>query len=120
MPDETTSATPIAWTAIPPKTPLRCDDGHEIGRVVTVLGSRDEDIFHGLVVEIDGRRRVVQADEVALITEAYVDADLSCDELRALPDDEGAGSFHAGRGGGLLGTRVNEKETFKPDEPGQS
>ena len=49
LPDDT----PISWKAIPPKTPVLSSDGQSAGTVIEVLGSRDEDIFHGLIVHED-------------------------------------------------------------------
>lgn len=113
-----TDEQPIAWTAIAPGTPLRCSDGSAAGRVVDVLGSRDEDVFHGLVVALEGRRAVILADFVGAMTTGHVETTLTPAEVRALPDDEGAPTFHAAQRG-IVGSRVRERERFEPDERGR-
>ena len=106
---------PIAWTAIAPNTPVASADGQLIGKIVDVLGSREEDVFHGIVVEIGGHRHAVSSGDVASLGTARIETTLTADELRALPDDEGSASFHAGVRG-IFGTHHREHEEFDPDE----
>jgi hypothetical protein len=63
-------------------------DGQQVGKLYDLLGSHEEDIFHGVVVQLkSGSRRVfVPADDVVLITATHVDVSLSADELGALPE----------------------------------
>jgi len=77
---------PIAWRAVPENTPVR-SDGQQVGTLYDLLGSHEEDIFHGIVVQLrSGSRRVfVPADDVVLLTATHVDVSLSADELAALP-----------------------------------
>src|SRR5438034_931800 len=53
-----------------------------------VLGSKEDDIFHGIVVHLGrlGHRVLVLADDVSLITRSRVDVALSSAELHALPE----------------------------------
>ena len=48
--DDDQDERPLAWTAVLADTPVMASDGVEVGRVAEVLGSPDEDIFHGVVV----------------------------------------------------------------------
>ena len=40
---------PLAWNAIQPGTPVLASDGVEMGSVVEVAGSPEDDIYHGIV-----------------------------------------------------------------------
>jgi hypothetical protein len=88
---------PIAWRAVPEDTAVR-SDGQQIGTVYDLLGSHDEDIFHGIVVQLrSGSRRVfVPADDVILITASHVDVSLSASEIGALPEHTEEREFDLG------------------------
>jgi hypothetical protein len=93
---------PIAWRAVPEDAAVR-SDGQQVGRVYDVLGSHEEDIFHGIVVELrSGSHRVfVPADDVILITAAHVDVSLSAGEIGALPEHTEERQFELGMVGHL-------------------
>jgi hypothetical protein len=110
--------TPIAWTAIPPGTAFAASDGQPVGHVEEVLGSRAEDIFHGLTVRVGGRRVTVLAAQVQSITASQVTSTLSSAEVSSLSAEHEGSAFHA-RERGLLGTHVREREHFEKDEPGR-
>ena len=78
---------PIAWRGVREETAVR-SDGRQVGTVYDILGSDDEDIFHGIVVQLrPGSRRVfVPADDVVLMTASYIDLSLSAVEMAALPE----------------------------------
>lgn len=79
---------PVAWRAVPEDTPVRSQDGQTVGTLYDLLGSHEEDIFHGLVVQLAGEKRrvLIAADDVDLLTAGHVDVDLTAREIRALPD----------------------------------
>lgn len=104
MPDDT----PISWKAIPPKTPLLSSDGQSTGTVTEVLGSRDEDIFHGLIVHVSGQQRVLTSDCVTSISQAGVVTDHTAAELLALPVYTPEPTFHAELTKGHFGRFVHE------------
>ncbi|MEO8251351.1 MAG: PRC-barrel domain-containing protein [Chloroflexota bacterium] len=83
---------PIAWTAVPQDTSVRTSDGEVVGTLSDLLGSRQEDIFHGIVVHLGrfGHHVFVPADDVSLLTSSVVGVALTSDEIHALPvhDDE--------------------------------
>ena len=93
---------PIAWRAVPQDTAVR-SDGQQVGTLYDLLGSDEEDIFHGIVVHLrSGSRRVfVPADDVILITSSHVDVSLSAGELSALPEHTEERQFELGMVGTL-------------------
>lgn len=78
---------PIAWTAVPVDTPVRSSDGETVGTLSDMLGSRQADIFHGIVVHLGrlGHHVFVSADQVSLLTRAVVGVALTSAEMHALP-----------------------------------
>jgi uncharacterized protein YrrD len=94
---------PLSWVAILPATPVFAAGGDQVGIVSEVLGSQDEDIFHGLVVAHGSLQRdlMVPAEHVKSITNKRVDVDLDDDGLRALPPFEEHASYHLGMVGHL-------------------
>ncbi len=93
---------PIAWRAVPQDTAVR-SDGQQVGTLYDLLGSDEEDIFHGIVVQLrSGSRRVfVPADDVILITASHVDVSLSADKMDALPEHTEERQFELGMVGYL-------------------
>ena len=93
MADQTEdSEQPIAWRGVAQDTPVRTSEGETAGTLSDMLGSDQEDIFHGIVVHL-GRFRhhiFVAADQVSLMTPSHVDVSLTSAEIHALPkhDDE--------------------------------
>ena len=88
---------PIAWRAVPEDTAVR-SDGQQVGTLYYLLGSDEEYIFHGIVVQLrSGSRRVfVPADDVILITASHVDVSLSASEMGALPEHTEERQFELG------------------------
>jgi uncharacterized protein YrrD len=88
---------PVAWRAIPEDVAVR-SDGRQVGTVYDVLGSHEEDIFHGIVVQLrTGSRRVfVPSDDVTSITSSHVDVSLTPGELDTLPEHTDERGFQLG------------------------
>ena len=107
---------PIAWTAIPRTASVFDAQGQRAGTVVEVLGSRDEDVFHGLVVEVAGAQRVLLADGIAALTTAGVATDRSASELAELPPYEAGKSYHAELSKGLFGHLKSERFFEDPED----
>jgi len=93
---------PIAWRAVPQDTPVR-SEGEQVGTLYDLLGSDEEDIFHGIVVQLrSGSRRVfVPADDVILIAASHVDVSLSAGKMDALPVHTEERQFELGMVGHL-------------------
>jgi hypothetical protein len=89
---------PIAWRAIVEDEPVRSSEGDDVGTVYDIVGSREDDIFHGVVVHLGrlGHRVLVLADNVSLISGSHVDVSLTSAELHALPKHEDEHTFHLG------------------------
>jgi hypothetical protein len=89
---------PVAWQEIREKTPVATSDGVVVGRIAEVLGSADEDLFHGVEVRLaDGDRRVlVLADDVTDITTAGVTVRLTGAQMQALPEHTEEHAFRLG------------------------
>jgi len=65
MADETDDGEdPIAWRGVAQDTPVRTSDGEKVGTLSDMLGSDQEDIFHGIVVHLGrlGHHVFVPAD----------------------------------------------------------
>ncbi|MFN2484679.1 MAG: hypothetical protein ABR509_07065 [Candidatus Limnocylindria bacterium] len=79
---------PVAWRYVKPGTPVHGPDGEQIGTVDTMLGSDQEDIFHGIAVRIGllGAPRVVRADDVAEMTPTGVAVRLDAEALSNAPE----------------------------------
>jgi hypothetical protein len=77
----------VAWLAMPEKAPVMGESGEEIGRMEEVLGDKEDDIFHGIVLKLagTGHKVEVRADRIPKITTQRVYTDLAADELEHLP-----------------------------------
>jgi hypothetical protein len=78
----------VAWLAMPEKAPVMDQGGQEIGRAEELLGDKEDDIFHGIVVKLSrsGRQVEVRADRIPKITTQRIYTDLADDELERLPE----------------------------------
>jgi hypothetical protein len=78
----------VAWLAMPERAPVMDEAGQEIGRAEELLGDKEGDIFHGIVVKLshNGQKVEVRADRIPKITTRRVYTDLAPDELEQLPE----------------------------------
>jgi hypothetical protein len=81
----TDEASPIAFTALKPGTPVQSSDGQQFGTVEAVLQVEEVDVFDGIVVRTADGTRFVDADQVDSIFTSYVRTTLSTDEAANLP-----------------------------------
>ena len=84
MPD----ATPIAYSALQPGTPVQTSDGHQFATVRAVLVDEKVSVFDGIVVETTEGSRFVDADYVGTIYTSYVRTTLSGEQAASLPAPE--------------------------------
>jgi len=106
---------PIAWTAIPPNAPVRTSDGQQAGTVVGVLGRREDDIFHGILVDAGGHHVEVQAEDITGIWSNGIDTDLTSAELSSLGTESTPDSYRVASRG-IFGTHFHQKEEFVKDD----
>ena len=78
----------VAWLAMPEKAPVMGEAGEEIGRAEGLLGDKEDDIFHGIVLKLarGGHKVEVAADRIPKITTRRIYTDLTADELEQLPE----------------------------------
>ncbi|MGZ6372858.1 MAG: hypothetical protein ACXWL8_05635 [Candidatus Limnocylindria bacterium] len=78
---------PIAWRGVLEDTPVRSSEGEQVGTLSDLLGSDQEDIFHGIVVQLAraGHEVFVPADDVTLMTPSHIDVAYTSDQLHGLP-----------------------------------
>jgi hypothetical protein len=80
----------IAWQVMPKHAPVVGSDGSHIGITEELLGDKDEDIFHGLVIRRDDGEAVeIPAPRVKRMTARQVITDLEANEAEHLPPYRG-------------------------------
>jgi len=74
---------PVAWSYVEADTLVVGPNGEELGRVVAMLGTETEGIFHGVAVNpySGGPTRVVSADAVTGLTPSRVEIALDAGQL---------------------------------------
>ena len=79
---------PVAWRYVKEGTPVRGPDGSQLGTVEAMLGSDQEDIFHGIAVRAGllSTPRVVAADDVVDMTPTSVAIRLDAEALSNAPE----------------------------------
>lgn len=76
---------PVAWNYVEAETLVVGPNGEELGRIVAMLGTETEGIFHGVAVNpyAGGPTRVVPADSVTRLTPSRVEISFDADTLAA-------------------------------------
>jgi hypothetical protein len=87
MADDTEPEIPLAWTAMPYRAPVFDRHGKQVGTAESLEGDEERDIFHGIVVKLEGSRalRELLADHIERITSRAIYTDLADADLRGLP-----------------------------------
>ena len=81
---------PVSWFVIEPGWKVVDAAGNEIGKVESVVGDSEEDIFNGLAVStglLEGTR-YVPSERVQEITEGQVQLSMTADELEQMDEYE--------------------------------
>jgi hypothetical protein len=81
---------PIAYEVLDEGVPVYTSDGVQLGTVDHVVAAPAEDIFHGIVIRVEGVRHFVEADKVASLHERGVDLRIDSAAAAALPEPHGA------------------------------
>jgi hypothetical protein len=80
----------VAWQVMPKHAPVVASDGSQIGITEELLGDKEEDIFHGLVIRRDDGEAVeIPAGRVRRMTARQVITDLEANEAEHLPPYKG-------------------------------
>ena len=81
---------PVAYQVLEEGIPVYAADGVQVGTVDHVVALPAQDIFHGIVLRVEGGRRFVAADDVASLHEHGVDLRISSAAVAELPEPHGA------------------------------
>jgi hypothetical protein len=84
----------ISYQAVPAGVPVLTATGQQIGTLEHVLQVPEEDLFDGLVVATKDGLRFVDADQVQVITAAYVRSTLDEAAAAHLPAPDGPPVYH--------------------------
>ena len=76
---------PIAYLVLDEGVPVYAVDGDSVGTVVHIVAAVDLDIFHGIVIRVEGTQRFVVAGQVASLHERGVDLSISSVAVAELP-----------------------------------
>jgi hypothetical protein len=80
---------PIAYQMLDRGVPVLASGGDQVGTVAGVLAAPEEDVFHGLLVEIPGQGlRFLEGAAIASIHEHGVDLRIDADAAHSLPPPE--------------------------------
>jgi len=80
----------VSWKAIEANAPVFSSEGEAVGKVESVVGDQDADVFTGLAVSIDvlGPARLVPSECVRGIWPDRVDVALTKVQIERLPEYE--------------------------------
>ena len=80
----------VSWKAIEANAPVFSSEGEAVGKVESVVGDQDADVFTGLAVSIDvlGPARLVPSEHVRGIWPDRVDVALTKVQIERLPEYE--------------------------------
>ncbi len=115
-----TDSVPVSWRTVAYGSPVRSADGAAVGAVVEVLGSDEEDIFHGLRVRLSGGSRdvMLSPDDVASLGPGAVTTVLSAADIAALPAFDEAATYHLSSVGWLRKHLGWARDDRRDEEPG--
>jgi hypothetical protein len=110
----------IAWRSVVYGTPVVSSDGARLGEVREMLGSDEDDIFHGIRVALSERQRdvLIPSDAVTSLTATEVRTSLTGTDLDALPAYEETATYHVASVGWLRKHLGWKKDSEGDEEPG--
>jgi hypothetical protein len=94
--------TAVHYSAVARGTPVYASDETQVGTVQEVLDNYQEHIFDGLVIDLGGDLRFVDAPEVARTAERGVTLTIDPAAVQELPPPEKGPPTFTPRGGGRL------------------
>jgi uncharacterized protein YrrD len=109
----------ISWRSVVYGTAVLAADGTQVGTVHEVLGSDDEDIFHGIRVAMAHHHDVLLAsDDITSMTASAVTSSLGADQIDALPDYDDQATYHLASVGWLRKHLGWKQDSKSDEEPG--
>jgi hypothetical protein len=82
---------PIAYQLLDAGVPVLASGGEQVGTVGAVLSAPENDVFHGLLVEVPGQGlRFLEAASIASLHEHGVDLRIDAAAAASLPEPEHA------------------------------
>ena len=93
----------VSWKAIEANAPVFSSEGEAVGKVSSVVGDQDADVFTGLAISIATfqRARFVPSERVRAIWPDRVDLGLTTAEIERLPEHEETPTVRWRPGSGL-------------------
>ncbi len=99
---------PIAYEVLEAGVPVYASTGESVGTVDHVVMAPAEDIFHGIVIRVAGKKRFVAADQVDRLYEHGVDLLIDAAAAAELPEPHGAAPSWRDREPGVKPSRWKE------------
>jgi sporulation protein YlmC with PRC-barrel domain len=95
----------VSWKAIEANAPVFSSEGEAVGKVKSVVGDPDADVFTGLAVSIDvlGPDRLLPSERVQAIWPDRVDVALTKAQIERLPEYEETPTVRWRPSGGFSG-----------------
>jgi hypothetical protein len=84
----------ISYEAATPGTPVFTSDGDQIGTLEHVLKVEELDLFDGIVIATRGGLRFIDADQIEVITAAYIRCAIDKSQAALLPAPDGPPVYH--------------------------
>jgi len=114
-----TDNTEVSWRGVVYGTAVVAADGTNVGTVHEVLGSDEEDIFHGIRVARSGHPDVmIAASDITSMTAAAITTSFTAAEVDALPAYNDEATYHLASVGWLRKHLGFVKDSTKDEEPG--
>jgi len=114
-----TDSNEVSWRGIVYGTAVDAADGTPVGTVHEVLGSDEEDIFHGIRLTRSGHPDVmIAAEDITDMTTAAISTSLTTADVDALPAYNETATYHLASVGWLRKHLGFVKDSSKDEEPG--
>ncbi len=111
---------PVSWRTLVYGTPVLSSEETRVGTVREVLGSDEEDVFHGLRVRLASGDRDVMlaADDVSTLGDDAVRSSLGAHDIEALPPFDEEATYHLTSVGWLRRHMGWKRDDRSDEEPG--
>ena len=95
----------VSWKAIEADAPVFSSEGEAVGKVRSIVGDHEADVFTGLAISVDflGPDRLVPSEHVRAIWPDRVDLALTKAQIEQLPEHEETPMVEWRPNGGITG-----------------